>query len=94
MQTWPLIVSIFIFPIAAIVICLCEILIIKRAEISIKATEIGQAIYGALFMGATTSLSGFLITSLSVAYQSYVCLAVSNSLGSIRRYSNHFYINL
>lgn len=82
MQPWPLIISIFAFPIAACVIGYAGIAIIKHAEYLAKTTGLGQAFFGAVFIGATTSLSG-LVTSLSVAYQGYASLAVSNSLGGI-----------
>lgn len=82
MQTWPLLISIILFPVAAIIIGFAGIKIIKHAEYLARVTGIGQAVFGAVFIGATTSLSG-LITSLSVAYQGYASLAITNSLGGI-----------
>ena len=82
MQIWPLYISIITFPIAAIIVALAGIAIIKHAEYLAKETGIGQAAFGAVFIGATTSLSG-LITSISVAYHGYGSLAVSNALGGI-----------
>ena len=46
------------------------------------ATGLGQAFMGAVFIGATTSLSG-LIASITAAWQGEAGLAVSNSLGGI-----------
>lgn len=82
MQTWPLLFSIVLFPVAAIIIAVAGLRIITHAEYLAKATGIGQAIFGAVFIGATTSLAG-LITTLWVAYQGYASMAVSNALGGI-----------
>ena len=45
-------------------------------------TGLGQAFMGAVFIGATTSLSG-LVASITAAWQGDASLAVSNSLGGI-----------
>ncbi len=82
MQTWPLHFSIVVFPIAAIIIGYAGTKIIKHAEYLAKTTGMGEAAFGAIFMGITTSLPS-LITSLSVALEGYASLAFSNALGSI-----------
>src|SRR5690606_33610050 len=45
-------------------------------------TGLGQAIVGAVFIGATTSLSG-LVTSATAALEGYASMAASNCLGGI-----------
>lgn len=47
-----------------------------------RQTGMGEAVMGALFVGASTSLSG-IIASVSAAYAGHAPLAVSNSLGGI-----------
>lgn len=61
---------------------ICGVLMTVRAEHLARITGLGQAMMGAVFIGATTSLSG-LVTSGSAAYQGYASLAASNSLGGI-----------
>jgi cation:H+ antiporter len=46
------------------------------------ATGLGEALMGAVFIGATTSLSG-IIASATAAWEGQASLAVSNSLGGI-----------
>lgn len=60
----------------------CGVLLTARAERLARVTGLGQAIMGAVFIGATTSLAG-LITSGSAALAGHASLAVSNSLGGI-----------
>jgi len=54
----------------------------KRAEYLARVTGLGQAIVGAVFIGAMTSLSG-LVASASAAWGGHAALAVSNGLGGI-----------
>lgn len=75
-------VSIVGFVLAAAVIGVCGVLLTARAEHLARATGLGQAVMGAVFIGATTSLSG-LVTSATAAVQGHASLAVSNSLGGI-----------
>jgi cation:H+ antiporter len=53
-----------------------------RAEQLARTTGLGQAIMGAVFIGASTSLSG-LVTSGSAAFAGHASLAASNGLGGI-----------
>lgn len=46
------------------------------------ATGLGEAMVGAVFLGATTSLSGSVMSTLS-AFQGYPQLAISNAVGGI-----------
>lgn len=70
------------FVAAAAVIGVCGILMTIRAEHLARTTGLGQAIMGAVFIGASTSLSG-LVTSATAAFDGHASLAVSNSLGGI-----------
>lgn len=67
---------------AAAAIGVAGVLLTVRAEHLARVTGLGQAIVGAVFIGATTSLSG-LVTSASAALAGHASLAASNSLGGI-----------
>jgi len=82
MPILPLHISLIIFPLAAIVVIIIGTKIITHAEVLAKVTGLGQSTFGAIFIGAITSLAG-LITSLVVAYDNHASLAVSNCLGGI-----------
>lgn len=75
-------VSVAGFVLAAVAIGVCGVLLTARAEHLARVTGLGQAIVGAVFIGATTSLSG-LVTSGSAALAGHASLAASNSLGGI-----------
>lgn len=70
------------FAAAAAAIGVAGVLLTARAEHLARVTGLGQAIVGAVFIGATTSLSG-LVTSASAALAGHASLAASNSLGGI-----------
>lgn len=70
------------FILAAGVIGVSGVLMTVRAEHLARKTGLGQAIMGAVFIGATTSLSG-LVASGSAAWSGHASLAVSNGLGGI-----------
>lgn len=70
------------FLLGAAVVGVCGVLLTARAEHLARVTGLGQAIMGAVFIGATTSLSG-LVTSAAAALDGHAALAVSNSLGGI-----------
>ncbi len=74
--------SILGFALAAAVIGVAGVLMTIRAEHLARATGLGQAIMGAVFIGASTSLSG-LVTSGSAALAGYASMAASNGLGGI-----------
>jgi cation:H+ antiporter len=78
--TLPISIAGFLF--AAAVITVCGVKITARAEHLARVTGLGQAVMGAVFIGATTSLSG-LTTSAVAAAQGFASLAASNSLGGI-----------
>jgi cation:H+ antiporter len=79
---WPLQISIALFIAAAVVIGVCGAMVTARAERLALDTGLGQAIMGAVFLGAVTSLSG-LITSLTAAFEGHPQLSVSNAVGGI-----------
>jgi cation:H+ antiporter len=74
--------SIAIFVAAATAIAIGGIALTARAERLARATGLGQAILGAVFLGATSSLSGA-ITSVSAAWSGHPELAFGNAIGGI-----------
>lgn len=79
---WPLHTSLVLFAAAGCVIAVCGVMVTRRAERLARDTGLGQAIMGALFLGAMTSLAG-LITSLTAAFDGHPELSVSNAVGGI-----------
>jgi cation:H+ antiporter len=71
-----------VFAAAAAVVLVCGVAVTFQAEHLARDTGLGQAITGAVFLGAMTSLSG-LITSLSAAWEDHAPLAFSNAVGGI-----------
>lgn len=47
-----------------------------------RITGLGQAMFGAIFLGAITSLPG-IVTTVVAAYEGYTDLAISNAIGGI-----------
>jgi cation:H+ antiporter len=80
--SWSLEISIALFVAAAVVVGVSGVMVTKRAEQLAHDTGLGQAIMGAVFLGAMTSLSG-LITSVTAAYDGHAELSVSNAVGGI-----------
>ncbi|WP_115867279.1 sodium:calcium antiporter [Marinoscillum furvescens] len=54
----------------------------KEGDRLADLTGMGEALFGALFLGAITSLSG-LVTSVTAAHESHPQLAISNAIGGI-----------
>jgi cation:H+ antiporter len=79
---WPLGISVLLFTTSAVIIAVCGLMVTKRAEQLALETGLGQAIMGALFLGAMTSMPG-LITSLTAAFDGHPQLSVSNAIGGI-----------
>ncbi len=79
---WRLNASIVLFITATGVIAVCGVMVTGKAERLARDTGLGQALMGAVFLGAMTSLSG-LITSLTAAYEGHPELSVSNAVGGI-----------
>ena len=74
--------SILLFLVAAALIAFFGIRMTYVARDLAAATGMGEALMGAVFIGATTSLSG-IIASATAAWHGEASLAVSNSLGGI-----------
>lgn len=74
--------SLVLFVAATIVIGIGGVWLVRKAERLADATSLGQAITGAVVLGAITSLSGS-VTSITAAYDGHPALAVSNGLGGI-----------
>ena len=81
-EFWALDSSLIVFGAAAAVILVCGVAVTVQAEHLARDTGLGQAITGAVFLGAMTSLSG-LITSLSAAWEGHAQLSFSNAVGGI-----------
>ncbi len=79
---WPLLTIAFAFTAVSAVIAWFGVRMTKTARDLAHDTGVGEALMGALFIGASTSLSG-ITTSISAAYAGHADLAVSNGLGGI-----------
>jgi cation:H+ antiporter len=82
LQQQPLFVSLLIFAGAAVIIGGFGIRMTYLARDIAHETGLGEAVMGAVFIGATTSLSGITASATAAAAGS-ADLAVSNSLGGI-----------
>lgn len=79
---WSLLSISFAFICAALIIGWFGIQMTKTARDLARETGMGEALMGAFFIGASTSLSG-ITTSVTAAVSGFAELAVSNSLGGI-----------
>jgi cation:H+ antiporter len=82
LQEAPLGVALLLFAVSAAIIGFFGIRMTYLARDLAEATGLGEAFMGAVFIGATTSLSG-IVASSTAAWQGDASLAVSNSLGGI-----------
>jgi cation:H+ antiporter len=82
MQSWPLAAVVALFIGAALVILIAGWCLASFADRLADATGMGEALAGALLLGASTSLPGIL-TSAVTAHRGYAELAYSNALGGI-----------
>ncbi len=80
--SWPLPWIVSAFATVTIIIGWFGIKMTKTARDLAQRTGLGEALMGAVFIGASTSLSG-ITTSVSAAASGYAELAVSNGLGGI-----------
>lgn len=76
----PLVGSIFL--VSALVIGIVGSRLTRVADKLADRTGLGEAIAGAILLGATTSLPG-IVTSVTAAYQHHTELAMSNAIGGI-----------
>lgn len=79
---WSLSVNIGIFLLAAVTIGSFGMRLVSVADGLAERTGLGGAIFGALFVGASTSASG-LATSVTAAMDGMSDLAISNAIGGI-----------
>ncbi len=80
--SWPLPLIVSAFTVVTVIIGWFGIKMTKTARDLAQSTGLGEALMGAVFIGASTSLSG-ITTSVSAAASGYAELAVSNGLGGI-----------
>ncbi|GGO81366.1 cation transporter [Marinobacterium nitratireducens] len=71
-----------LFMSAAAVVGVCGVQLTEKAEILARITGLGQAILGAVLLGALTSLAGT-ITSVTSAWSGAAELAFGNAIGGI-----------
>lgn len=79
---WPLPVSIIVFVTAGVLTVVGAVRMATLGDTLATRTGWGQAIFGAVFFGATSSLSGIVITAVAAASDS-PDLAYSNAVGGI-----------
>ncbi len=82
LSAWPLPWVVAAFAATAIVIAVAGTRLTAVADDLADLTGLGEAIFGAVLLGGTTSLAG-ITTSVAAAWQGYGDLAVSNALGGI-----------
>ncbi len=74
--------NVVFFALAALVIAIAGWKLAAQADRLADATGLGEAVAGALFLGASTSLPG-IMTSAVTAWRGFPELAVSNAVGGI-----------
>lgn len=74
--------NLLLFASAAVVVGVCGVLLTAKAETLARVTGFGQAIIGAVVLGALTSLAGT-ITSVTSAWSGAAELAFGNAIGGI-----------
>lgn len=70
------------FGVAAAAVLLCGVRLTRLADRFADLSGMGEAVIGAAFLGALTSLSGA-VTSVTAAAQGHADLALSNAIGGI-----------
>lgn len=78
----PLAANAVIFSISALAVAVAGTKLAEISERLALRTGLGQAVFGALLLGGSTSLSG-IVTSVTAASDGYPNLAISNAIGSI-----------
>lgn len=79
---WPLALNILVFLTSTVVIAIVGSRLAAAADVIADRTGLGEAITGALLLGASTSLPG-ITASVTAAWTGHPELAVSNALGGI-----------
>src|SRR6056297_3236508 len=75
-------ITIGLFAGFACIIAIAGFKLVKYADKLADITGIGEALFGAILLGAITSLAG-ITTSVTAAFQSHPHLAISNAMGGI-----------
>ena len=81
-ESWPLWAVTTLFVAAAAVIALAGTRLTRLADRLADVTGLGEAIFGAVLLGGTTSLPG-IVTSVTAAWNGHAELAFSNAVGGI-----------
>lgn len=81
-KDWPLGVTLGVFAASGIVILFTGIRMARASDRLADATGMGEALFGAVLLGGSTSLPGIL-ASVTAAAAGYPQLAVSNAVGGI-----------
>lgn len=79
---WPLWAILALFAASAAIIAVAGVRIARLADRLADVTGWGEAIFGAVLLGGTTSLPG-IVTSVTTAWQGHPELSVSNAIGGI-----------
>jgi len=79
---WPLTVSLIFFLLAAVAIGTLGTRLTRLADILADRTGLGEAVIGAVLLGASTSLPG-ITASVTAAVDAHPVLALSNAFGGI-----------
>lgn len=79
---WPIGWAVAVFVVSGAVIGMTGTHAARTAELLARRTGLGQAMFGAIFLGGVTSLPG-IVTSVVAAWQGHPELAVSNAIGGI-----------
>lgn len=79
---WPLWAVAALFALTALIIAAVGTQLSRAADHLADASGLGEALFGAVMLGGTTSLPG-IVTSVTAAYQNHPELAISNAVGGI-----------
>lgn len=82
LELWPLWGVIALFAVCTGIIAVAGSRLVRLADGLADRTGLGEAIFGAVLLGGTTSLSGS-VTSITAAWRDHPELAVSNGVGGI-----------
>src|SRR6056297_3962620 len=74
--------AILLFALSAVIIAVVGTWLTRAADQLADLTGLGEAMFGAIFLGGATSLPG-IVTSVVAAIQGHPQLAVSNAIGGI-----------
>ncbi len=81
-SAWPIPLHLVVFALSGLLVAVVGVRLADYAARIARRTGLGQAVTGALFLGASTSLSG-IITSVTAAAGGHPELAASNAVGGI-----------